>query len=108
MPRCPLPVEPHPFGPTTCRDDLPSLTEDEQMLVLLRDELYEGSWDDFVGDLQDRLAGRPHVFDIGPASSHLQDTIRQHLRLIERLRELESRDRVDLAACVGPGRRPRT
>lgn len=77
-----------------------ALSEDEQMLLLVRDELYEGNWDDFVQDLQDRLSGRPHLFDIQPASARLQDTIRQHLRMIERLRELERRERIDLAAYV--------
>jgi len=74
-----------------------SLTEEEQMLVLLRDELYEGSWDDFVQDLNDRLANKPHVFDIIPASPRLQETIREHLRLIGKLRQLEATEQVDLA-----------
>jgi hypothetical protein len=82
-----------------------ALTDDEQMLVLLRDELYEGNWDDFVQDLRDRLAGSPHLFDIEPASARLQETIRHHLHLIEHLRELERRDRVDLGASVRPGLR---
>ncbi len=83
------------------------LTEDERMLVLLRDELYEGDWDEFVQDLQDRLEGRPHLFDIQPASPRLRETIRQHLQLIERLRELETREHVDLTASADPDRNAR-
>lgn len=79
-------------------DDGPwSLSEEERMLVLLRDELYEGSWDEFVQDLEDRLAARPHLFDITPASPRLRETIRHHLRLIEKLREYEARTGFDLA-----------
>lgn len=72
------------------------------MLVLLRDELYEGNWDDFVQDLHDRLTGRPHLFDIQPASIRLQETIRHHLQLIDRLRGLEDRDGINLATCLKP------
>ncbi len=67
-----------------------SLTQDERMLLLLRDELYEGDWDELVQDLQDRLNGRPHLFDIQPASPRLQETIRLHLQIIQRLRERET------------------
>lgn len=80
------------------------LSEDERMLILLRDELYEGNWDDFIEDLQDRLNGRPHLFDIQPASARLQETIRQHLHMIQRLRELEACRRINLATCVDPRR----
>ena len=60
------------------------------MLVTLRDELYEGQWNLFVTDLKARLAGEPHVFEIGPASDRLKETIAGHLRLIEELRALEA------------------
>jgi len=80
-----------------------SLTEDERMLVLLRDELYEGNWDDFVQDLKDRLANKPHVFDIVPASPRLQETIREHLRLIDKLRRWEATEQIDLATRLSAG-----
>lgn len=76
-------------------------TEDAHMLVLLRDELYEGNWDDFVQDLQDRLSGKPHVFDLAPASPSLQETIRYHLALIQELRQLEVRENLNLADKLG-------
>jgi hypothetical protein len=74
----------------------PSLSDEEQMLVLLRDELYEGNWDEFVRDLRDRLDGRPHIFDTAPASTRLQETIRSHLQMIDELRKFETRHRVNL------------
>jgi hypothetical protein len=66
-------------------DDLPRLTNEERMLVTIRDTLYEGSWDDFLNDLRDRLADRPYVFDTVPASPRTRQTIGHHIELIERL-----------------------
>ena len=85
------------FAPREADDGPWKLSEEERMLVLLRDELYDGSWDEFVRDLKDRLAARPHLFDITPASPRLRETIRHHLRLIGRLREYEARTGFDLA-----------
>lgn len=75
------------------------------MLILLRDELYEGSWDDFVQDLRDRLEGKPHVFETAPASPRLRDTIRSHLRMIDDLRAIENRHKLNLADRL-PDARP--
>lgn len=63
------------------------LSEDEKMLLALRDELYEGRWDLFERDLEARLNGEPHVFEIGPVSDRLRDTIESHLRIIKALRD---------------------
>ena len=41
-----------------------SLTADERMLIALRDELYGGSWDQMLKDLQERLKGRPYIFKL--------------------------------------------
>ncbi len=79
---------------------LDALSPDERMLLTLRDELYEGRWDLLVADLKARLDGRPHVFEIGPANARLRQTIATHLRLIEGLRDAETRLGVDLGACV--------
>lgn len=65
------------------------LSDEERMLIRLRDELYEGSWDQFVGDLKARLTGKPHIFEIGPVSDRLKETINNHLRMIGRLQALE-------------------
>lgn len=78
-------------------DGLPALNEEQRMLLRLRDELYEGQWNLFVKDLEARLAGEPHVFEIGPASGRLAETIAAHLRLIEDLRAMEAALGVDLS-----------
>jgi len=40
------------------------LTEEEQMLVELRDGIYGGSWKAMVADLKDRLEQRPYVYKL--------------------------------------------
>jgi hypothetical protein len=72
-------------------DGLP-LTEEQRMLVQIRDTLYEGSWDDFLCDLNARAEGRPHVFAVTNASPELKTTIQRHVGLIDELRKWE-RDR---------------
>jgi hypothetical protein len=62
------------------------VADEERMLVTIRDTLYEGSWVDFVRDLERRLEDEPYVFDIHPATPRLKETIRHHLALIEGLR----------------------
>ena len=63
------------------------------MLVVLKRELYEGSWDDMVADLQARLEGRPYIFK-------LAHRIADDLERIERLRDFEQRCKVDLSDHV--------
>ena len=41
-----------------------SLTKPERVLVLLRDELYEGSWDELRGDLEARKGRKPYVLKL--------------------------------------------
>jgi len=66
------------------------LTEDHRMLLQIRDTLYEGSWEDFIRDLEARAAGRPHVFELVPASDSMKATIAGHLRMINDMREWEA------------------
>ncbi|MCP4593318.1 MAG: hypothetical protein GY842_21495 [bacterium] len=61
------------------------LSADQRMLLDIRDTLYEGSWEDFIHDLQARLDGSPHVYSIVPDAPGFADTIREHLRIIDRL-----------------------
>ncbi len=67
-----------------------SLAPEERLLVRLRAELYEGSWDELVADLEARLAGRPYILKL--ATRIEDDLIR-----IERLRTFEKEHRIDLA-----------
>jgi hypothetical protein len=70
-----------------------SLTREEQMLVVLKRELYEGDWDEMVADLQARLEGRPYIFK-------LAHRITDDLERISRLRQFEQSSGVDLCDHV--------
>jgi hypothetical protein len=75
-------------SPNDRREPLP-LTDDHRMLLRIRDTLYEGSWEDFVRDLRARAEGRPHVFEIVPASERMKATIAGHLAMIEHMQSWE-------------------
>lgn len=66
-----------------------ALTQEQRMLLHIRDTLYEGNWDDFLRDLHARAEGRPHVFQIVPASPSMTSTIVHHVALIEEMRDWE-------------------
>jgi hypothetical protein len=69
------------------------MTSEERMLVVLKRELYEGSWQEMVADLNARLQGRPYIFK-------LAHRIADDLQRIERLSKFEADNRVDLADYV--------
>jgi hypothetical protein len=67
-----------------------SLTPEEWLLVRLREELYEGQWEEMQIDLEHRLQGKPYIFK-------LVHRIQDDLQRIARLRSLEAELRVDLS-----------
>jgi len=70
-----------------------TLDKAEQMLVILRHELYEDSWDEMLADMKSRLSGGPFVFKL---ANRIEDDIER----IEKLRSFEARWGVDLAEHV--------
>ena len=60
------------------------------MLLILRDELYGGSWDKMSQDLKDRLTGKPYIYK-------LVHRIEEDLVRIEKLQGYEQKHRIDLA-----------
>ena len=70
-----------------------SLSPEERMLIMLRDELYEGSWDDMIADLKNRLEGKPYVFK-------LAGRIEADLARIERLKNFEEKNNVSLSKYI--------
>ena len=69
------------------------LSSEERMLVVLKRELYEGTWDEMVADLRARLEGHPYIFK-------LAHRIVDDLERIERLRGFEQSCGVDLSDLV--------
>ena len=66
------------------------LSADERMLVTLRDELYDGSWEQMLKDLKDRLEGKPYIFK-------LVNRISADIQRIEKLSEYEKKHKINLA-----------
>lgn len=66
-----------------------ALSEESKMLLVLRDELYGGSWDKMVDDLKNRLKGRPYIFK-------LVNRIEEDLERIETLRSYENKHKLNL------------
>jgi len=66
------------------------LSGDERMLVSLRDELYDGSWDQMLKDLKDRLEGKPYIFK-------LVNRISADIERIQKLHEYERKHKINLA-----------
>ena len=87
-----------PADRTVCDVDPSKLTDEDRMLLRIRDTLYEGNWSDFTHDLVARRDSKPHVFDIEPASDRLRRTIEVHLTQIARLRSWEEKHGVTLRA----------
>ncbi|MFP4107246.1 MAG: hypothetical protein ACLFVU_14330 [Phycisphaerae bacterium] len=86
------------MGASAERDDnverfVESLSREDRMLVVLKNELYEGSWDEMVEDLRARLEGRPYIFK-------LAHRITDDLERIRRLRDFERAHEVDLARYI--------
>ena len=74
---------------------LDGLADEDKMLVRLCQELYEGRWDDMLGDLNDRLHGRPYIFKL---ASRIQDDIAR----VQRLSRFEREQNVRLAELLWP------
>jgi hypothetical protein len=70
-----------------------SLASDESNLLVLREILYEGSWDEMVADLEARKEGKPFVFK-------LQSRIDEDLERIKKLRGYEETTGADLGKFV--------
>ena len=71
-----------------------NLTEEERMLLTLRDELYEGSWENMLQDLRDRLKGKPYIFK-------LVNRIEEDIVRIEKLKHFEEEQSVNLTDYLG-------
>jgi hypothetical protein len=69
------------------------MTIEERMLVVLKKELYEGSWDEMLADLQARLNNKPYIFKL---ATRITDDIDR----IQRLDEFEQANNVDLGDYI--------
>ena len=79
--------------PSKVRAFVSGMTIEERMLVVLKKELYEGSWDEMLADLQARLDDKPYIFKLANRISDDVDRIR-------RLEKFEQSNNVDLGDYV--------
>ncbi len=75
------------------QDFVKGLTDEHKMLVLLKAQLYDGSWQPMLNDLNNRLEGKPYIFK-------LANRIKDDVERIEDLQEFETEHGVDLADYV--------
>jgi hypothetical protein len=71
------------------------LTDEDRMLIRLREELYEGRWDAMLADLNDRLHGKPYIFRL---ASRIQDDMAR----VQRLSRFEREHSISLAVVLWP------
>ncbi len=77
----------------TVSDFIKGLSEEHRMLVVLKAQLYGGSWEPMLGDLRNRLAGEPYIFK-------LVNRIEDDIERIEQMRQFETEHNIDLADYV--------
>ena len=70
-----------------------SLSEESRMLVVLKAQLYGGSWEPMLNDLRNRLDGKPYIFKL---ANRIQDDIER----IEQMMQIETAHSVDLTEYV--------
>jgi len=75
-------------------DYVNALNEEQRMLIILKRQLYGGSWEPMLEDLENRLNGKPYIFKL---ANRIQDDIER----IEQMRLFEKEQDVDLADYVG-------
>ena len=74
-------------------DYVDRLSEEHRMLVILKAQLYDGTWDSMLNDLKNRLAGKPYIFK-------LVNRINEDIERIEEMQQFEAEHNVDLADYV--------
>lgn len=74
-------------------DFVAGLSDEHRMLVVLKVQLYGGSWEPMLDDLKNRLAGKPYIFK-------LVNRINDDIERINQMREFEAKHDIDLAEFV--------
>ncbi len=75
------------------RDYVEGLSNEHRMLVILKAQLYGGTWEPMLDDLVNRRQGKPYIFK-------LVNRINDDIERIEAMRKFEERHSIDLADYV--------
>jgi len=74
-------------------DFVDSLSDEHRMLVVLKAQLYGGTWEPMLDDLKNRLVGKPYIFK-------LVNRIKDDIERIQQMQNFEKEQNVDLADYV--------
>jgi hypothetical protein len=74
-------------------DFVAGLSEEHRMLVILKAQLYGGTWEPMLDDLENRLKGKPYIFK-------LINRIKDDIERIQEMQKFENEHKVDLADYV--------
>jgi hypothetical protein len=74
-------------------DFVAGLSDEHRMLVVLKAQLYDGTWEPMLDDLENRLAGKPYIFK-------LVNRIKDDIERIHEMQKFEKEHNVDLADYV--------
>ncbi|MBN1795720.1 MAG: hypothetical protein JW804_03525 [Sedimentisphaerales bacterium] len=74
-------------------DYIERLSKECRMLIILKRQLYGGSWEPMLDDLKNRLDGRPYIFKL---ANRIQDDIER----IEQMNRFEAENSIDLADFI--------
>ncbi len=75
------------------RSFVAGLSNEHRLLVSLKAQLYGGTWEPMLDDLQNRMEGKPYIFK-------LVNRIKDDIKRIEQMRKFEEEHNVDLAEYV--------
>ena len=74
-------------------DFVAGLSNEHRMLVVLKAQLYDGTWEPMIDDLENRLAGKPYIFK-------LVNRIKDDIERIGQMQKFEKEHNVDLADYI--------
>ena len=74
-------------------DYIAGLSDEHRMLVILKAQLYGGTWEPMLDDLENRLEGKPYIFK-------LANRIKDDVERIEQMHKFEEEHNIDLTEYV--------
>jgi hypothetical protein len=74
-------------------DYIARLSDEHRMLVVLKSQLYGGTWEPMLDDLKNRLEGKPYIFK-------LVNRIKDDVARIQEMKEFEEENNIDLADFI--------
>ncbi|MCP4258947.1 MAG: hypothetical protein GY774_15800 [Planctomycetes bacterium] len=74
-------------------DFVEGMSDEHRMLVVLKAQLYGGTWEPMLDDLKNRLDGKPYIFK-------LVNRINDDIERIQQMQNFEEEHNIDLADYV--------